>query len=57
MPPQPFSDSRLHDHVWSTPNALACGRTATACDVALFQFGTFARGECSGPATLDLIFL
>jgi hypothetical protein len=47
----------MHYRARSTTNALACGRVATACDVALFQFGTFAREGCSGPATLDLIFL
>ena len=35
---------------------LACGGAATFGLAELFQFGTFSRGGCSGPATLDLNF-
>jgi hypothetical protein len=33
---------------------LACCSAATGAASDMFQFGTFSRKRCSGPATLDL---
>jgi hypothetical protein len=52
--PRAIYDSSLRPRARSTANGLLPVTASPPRESRLFQFGTFSRGGCSGPATLNL---